>query len=102
MFRDVVPPVGAGQQRSDCKGVPQGMRGRPSMTSSARQSDFIGDCSKCNVNMVEQQRLAAKRNKYVIVEGGVWASFLQIAFEPRSRTLMYGNQPAFSELGRAD
>jgi hypothetical protein len=52
--------------------------------------------------MVEQQRLAAKRNKHVIVEGSVWASVLQIAFEPGSRTLMYRNQPAFSELGRAD
>src|SRR5882757_5467939 len=38
----------------------------------------------------------------MIVQGGVGASLLQVAFEPGSSGLMQRNQPALTELRRAD
>lgn len=38
----------------------------------------------------------------MIIERGVRASLLQVAFEPSAGRLMQGNQPTLLELGRAD
>ena len=53
------------------------MRSWPSLPSPAWQSELIGDCSECNANMIEQQRLASKRNKNMTVEGAYGRRFFR-------------------------
>src|SRR5271170_6993821 len=75
---------------------------RPAASAAVGESCLLGDRLERGLNIGNQQRLAAKRDEYMIVERGVGSTLLQVALETSASTLMQWNQPAFLEFGLAD
>jgi len=82
--------------------MPERVRGGSAPPTSTWQSHLLRDSLESSLNVGDPQRLAAQRDEYMIVEGRIGTSLLQIALEPSTRCVVQRDQPALLELGLAD
>ncbi len=74
----------------------------PSVAASWRQPDSLHGLTECPVHVFWEKRLSPQRHKYMVIEGGVGATSLEVPFEPGACRFVQGYKSAFAKLGIPD
>src|ERR1017187_351155 len=98
MFCNSITSIRAGFQSPYGERVPQGMDRGAWKACSTREADLLGNVVECGFGVMQKQWAPPQGNEYVIIQGSIGAPPLEVLLHAGLRSLVKGNETAFTEL----
>jgi hypothetical protein len=80
VFCDVIAVIRASFEGSHGECVAQRVRRGARLPQHTLQPDFVNRTPECCSNVSKKQWFSSQRNKYVVIEGGIWAAMFKVTF----------------------